>query len=410
MRRTPVRKKRKDVLQLRAPDRHRDSAELFDLLGKVFSGAGYYRFRDECREHYVNHSHYDWNVSRIGVLDGRTVTHYGVWRYWMRIGASRVRVGGIGAVATDGDCRKRGFMAQTIHATLDAMHQGGYDMTMLFGVPNFYHRFGYVRAWPGQEYVIRVEDLPKGRPGPTPRRLHAFVRDDLATMYNREYARLTGTAVRPTYRSSRRRKGQWEHYTWGDARGRTLGYVTCCRRDGKFWCYESCGEVEEALGVLAVLARRWDYREVRFHSVHYNHPLVRRLRRGTCSAEVHYRRSGGAMIRTVNLESALRRMCRELSARLRRSNLAGWRGKLLMADAREKATLVIDRSKVRVAEAQKTKHTLRGGDEVVQLLIGTDVPRETIEAAGMRLSGDARDLVEVLFPAQHPMLSPWDGY
>ena len=404
-----MKKREADKLQFRAPDKRKDADELFDLLGKVFSGAGYYRFRDECREHYVNHSHYDWNASRVGMLAGRIVTHYGVWGYRMRIGTARVRVGGIGAVATDGDFRKRGFMRRTIQATFDAMHECGYDMTMLFGLRNFYHKFGYVRAWPAREYVVRVEDLPTERPQIKPRKLRSFARDDLAALYNREYARLTGTAVRPTYRSSVRRK-DWEHYGWADARGRTVGYVTCHRRHDKLWCYETCGDVEQALRVLGTLARRWGYREMRFHSVHNDHPLVKRLRRGTCSAETHYHTSGGAMIRTIKLKSALRRMQRELSRRLKRSPLAGWRGKLLVADAREKALLAVNRGRVSVVPPAKTRHAIRGGEEIVQLLIGTDEPEETIESAGIRLTGEARELVKVLFPAQHPMLSPWDGY
>jgi len=39
-------------------------------------------------------------------------------------------------------------MAKTVAATIEAMSQVGYDMTVLFGIPDFYHRFGYVRAWP----------------------------------------------------------------------------------------------------------------------------------------------------------------------------------------------------------------------------------------------------------------------
>ena len=289
------------------------------------------------------------------------------------------------------------------------MHECGYDMTMLFGLPNFYDKFGYVRAWPGKEYLVRIGDLSTERPQVKPRKYRSLLRDDLAAMYNREYAGLTGTAVRPTYLSRAHRK-DWEHYLWTDARGRSVGYVTCHRRHDKLWCYETCGDVEQALRVLAMLARRWGYRELRFHSVHDDHPLIKRLRRGTCSVETHYRKSGGAMIRTINLESALRRMSKELSRRLRRSHLSAWRGKLLVADAREKVTLSINRSRVNVAPPGKTRHAIRGGEEIVQLLIGTDQPEETIEAGRMRLTGDARELVKVLFPNEHPMLSPWDGY
>ena len=99
-----------------------------------------------------------------------------------------------------------------------------------------------------------------------------------------------------------------------------------------------------------------------------------------------------------------------LSARLRASWLAGWSGKLLIADSRESATLDILRSRVSVLPASPTPHAIRGGDEIAQLLIGTDEPEEVIDAGRTRLSGDARKLAPVLFPNQHPNLAAWDRY
>jgi predicted acetyltransferase len=133
-------------LELFAPDPRLHGEELIDLIAKSFGS--YFRMRDNCRKGYVLDSHYDWQASRIGLIDGRIVTHYGVWGYDMRIGAACVRVGGIGGVATHAGFRKRGLMAKTVAATIEAMSQVGYDMTVLFGIPDLYHRFGYVRAWP----------------------------------------------------------------------------------------------------------------------------------------------------------------------------------------------------------------------------------------------------------------------
>ena len=39
-----------------------------------------------------------------------------------------------------------------------------------------------------------------------------------------------------------------------------------------------------------------------------------------------------------------------------------------------------------------------------------DEPEETVSAHGMRLGGDARKWVGVLFPNQHPMLGSWDHF
>jgi GNAT superfamily N-acetyltransferase len=143
--------------QVIPPDRLRHLDEMSDLMAKVFSDVGYFEFRNQCRRWYVNHSHYDWRVSRIGILDGRIITHYGVWGYDMRIGSAVVRAGGIGGVATHGDFRRRGFMARTVRASLDAMRGNGYDITILFGINDFYHGFGYV-LFPNEHPQLRVWD------------------------------------------------------------------------------------------------------------------------------------------------------------------------------------------------------------------------------------------------------------
>lgn len=72
--------------------------------------------------------------------------------------------------------------------------------------------------------------------------------------------------------------------------------------------------------------------------------------------------------------------------------------------------LTIDRSRVTTAAPAQTKHAIRGGDEIAQLLIGTDEPDEIVDAAGIRLRGDAKQLVHVLMPNEHPTLAAWDNF
>ena len=393
-------------LVLTRPDRRTQREAVIDLAAKTF-GKPYWNWVAHCRESYLDYGPYDWSASTIGLLDGRIVTHWGVWGLRMRIGRCAVRVGGIGAVSTHGDMRNRGLMARTAIAACQAMRQAGYDLSVLFGIRGFYHRFGYVSAWPKQSYLVHVDDLPSARPAGRLRKIAARHRPELAALYNRVHAGLTGTAVRPTYL---RRSVDWEGHSWADAAGKPAGYVFIGTRHRPFGVYDYAGDVEEVLRVVARLARRRGEKEVRFHELHHDSDLARRLRRGNCRVEIGYTRCGDAMVRTLNLASTLAKIAPELSARLRRSHLADWHGRLLIADSREKALLSIARSEVAVAPPAATKHAIRGGDEIAQLLIGTDEPAETVAAHGIRLAGDARKLLPVLFPAQHPLLGPWDHF
>ena len=401
---------RTDELRVIAPDQRRHGEAIYDLTAKVFPDFGYYETVKACRETYFGNSHYDWQVSRIGLIGEQVVTHYGVWNYQMRLGTARVRVGGIGGVATDGDYRKRGLMDRTAQAAFDAMRAAGYDLSLLFGIDGFYDRYGYVRAWSDLSFLIRACDLPREKPDAPVRRFRSNLRRaDLTALYNAHHATATGTAVRPTYR----RMYPWtqgpEGYGWSEG-GRLAGYVLLTRDGGRLKCLECCGDTEQALRVLGLVARKWQCDQVQFETIPYLSELATRLRRGNCRIETRYRRCGGMMVRMLNLPSALRKMSEELSRRLASSPLAAWRGDLLLADSREQAMLRVGKGQVKAVPPGETEHVIRGGDEVVQLLLGTDEPGEVIEAGRMKLSGEAGRLSEVLFPAQWPQLSQLDRY
>ncbi len=397
-------------LELIAPDPKVHAEDMIELISRTFSQAGYYNFRDLCRKGYVIGSHYDWASSRIGLVNGRIVTHYGVWDWRMRAGSGVLRVGGIGVVATDPDFRGKGYMAETIGATHEAMRSSGYDMAMLFGIRDFYHRYGYCRAWADNAYYVERARLPKGSPKRPFREFPDLASDEVARLHNRENAALTGTAVRPTYRRMCHDDRSRKAYRWDDARGRLAGYVYVTTKWGKFECIGHGGDVEEVLKVLGALMKRAGYNEIKFFGVHYDSDLGRWLRRNNSRKEINFVKSGGPMVRTLNLATSLGKLSGVLSKRLRESCLSGWSGKLLVEDSRESAVLEIRRSRVSVSPSAKTRHSIRGGNEIAQLLIGTDDPGEVIDSADMSLSGDAKALAPVLFPNQHPNLAAWDRF
>lgn len=432
--------KRTAPLEIIAPDPHRHAEEMTDLIAKVFSHQGYYTFLNACRNGYVLHSHYDWAASRIGLIDGRIVTHWGVWDYQMRIGSAAVRVAGVGVVATDDAFRRRGLMAQTGAAAMAAAREQGYDLSLLFGIDDFYHRFGYVRAWSSRTMTVETKDLPQGKTGvPLPRRSRPRVprlqpfemirNNNRDALYNHYAHGLTGTAIRPTYHS---RVGwmHWEGYEWPSAGMKLAGYVMVApdrNQADRLLCLDAAGDAQEILQALGLLAQQRDFRQVRFLHEHPRSDLAHLMRRGNCREEITHRVNGGAMVCTINLASCLEKMCPELSRRVAASPLAKWKGHLLLDAGGQRAVVEITNGKVSVPSAGtrlrttrgrsgrnlhalRPAHAIVGGEHLVQLLIGTDEPSEIIDAAGMKTRGQGRELAQVLFPAQGPTQSGWDYF
>ncbi len=399
-------------LRIVAPDRNKDMEAICDLVAKVFRiGENYYAGRNEMREELTVKSHYDWSASRVGFIGDKMVSHYAVWDYQMRIGGAKVRVGGIGIVATHGEYRKMGIMKRTSLSSIQAMREAGYDMTMLFGLHNFYDKYGYVRAWSWDKTTVRLAELQAEKSGYALRKFNLAENDEAAKLYNRYHRGMTGTAVRPTWRG---KHGRWNKaYKWTDEQGRMRGYVYFepIEREHTMHCHEVVGDVDEAMGVIVKLMKKFNCDRVQFRTLPYCHPVMVRVRRGTCDREISYARAGSAMIRMINLVSALKKMSGELSKRLKGSAYADWCGKLTIADKWDRATLMIDRGNVSVTKCEgASKHAIIGKEKVVQLLIGTAEPWETVAGDSIRLTGDGKMLIDVLFPQQYPTLSTWDHY
>ncbi|KPK85705.1 MAG: hypothetical protein AMJ81_03105 [Phycisphaerae bacterium SM23_33] len=399
------------------PDR---AEELYDLVAKVFSTNGYFQFLEFCRKAYFDGSSYDWAVSRVAESDGRLVGHVGIWRYRMRVGGARLLTGGIGAVGTHADYRRRGVAAACMRAVMQAMAGAGYHYSMLFGLRNFYHRWGFAQAWPNTRLLAKVEDLPDEKLRFTLREVPLTEalcgRGAVMRIYNREHAARTGTAKRPIYT---RKGGQWlnaECRTLSDAAGRVRGYLITHKAGDDLQVCEvgglgpTCG-VGQVLAAIRRLAARAGCRRVCTSQMAYNHLLCQALRGCTCSVEMHHTRSGGAMGAVVSLRGCLEAMAGELTERLRRSALKKFRGTLAMEGAGEKVALAISNGSIRVAAAKvRTANRILAGQEIARLLIGSEAPSVLAAQSQVSLHGAATELAEVLFPQQWPMLNQLDHY
>lgn len=397
----------KDAFHILAPVKHAHFSLLTDMFSKVFPNFGYFGMCAYVENYYLGNSHYDWSVSRIGLAGEQLVTHWGVWKYDTRIGTARVKTAGIGAVLTHPDYRRKGLLLKTALPSIAAAREAGYDISVLFGIPGFYHKLDYVRAWPQETYTVSTSALPKDKPAVIPRKFPMRLFKDMCKLYNRENRCLAGTAVRPTYQSLRHDETV---FSWPGTDRPLAGYVITAVRNNSFSCDEAAGDPEQILRVLADFARKGGFRDVSFPSLHYESSLAGRIRAGDCRLETRYHSNGGPMVQLLNLPSTLAKLCGELSHRLKQSSLSHWTGDLLITSDTEKVLLNIWNSSVRIAPMCSTRHSLRAGKELVQLLIGTDEPSVLVAKRGIQVRGDAKQLVPVLFPARHPQLNARDSF
>src|SRR5262245_21616620 len=391
-----------DKLRIIAPEPAVHAEALFELLNLEWQGID-----PILRAGRINHSHYDWNTSQIGLLGERLVTHFGVYDISMRIGSARARVAGVNLVATHPDERRRNLMTQTGHAAVAAMRAQGYDLSVICnGTERYYGRFGYVLGWPEHDFVVQTADLPNEPLGFEPLKCATEQRADFAALYNCENASVTGTAVRPTFPHGKQ-PGNGRGLYWFDEHGDTAGYIffDVHEPSNTLWHDDSAGDVEQRLRLLGTLARQLDCAQVRCERLAYRSTLGRRLRKLNCRAEAKYIQGGGWMMKVIDLGTLLEKLAPELERRLAGSPLAAWRGDLLVIGDDQQAMLTIDSGRVRVGPPRDSRHILRAGAALAQLVVGTDAPDELVATSQIELDGDAGLLLPALFPAQNPQMS-----
>lgn len=402
------------VREILAPDKADHSEGIYELLDKRWNAIG-----RQCRAGRIAHSHYDWQTSRIGTMDRDVVAHAGIYDLSMCIGSATVRTGGFNLPTVHPQYRDEGIYAETIQAALDAMYAHGYDMSCTRTEPlDRFANFGYVLAWPDQEtYFIDTEHLPEVAPEIELEEVHVNVihgRRDLAELHNRWHDGLTGTTVRPTYRKGKcppEDDDPWTAYVFKDKTGRAVGYLydgpnKKKEHEGRDLRHtDSAGDPEQILRVLGQLARQYQGPRVEFVRLPWRSALARRVRQLPHLYQVrnHNGRTGN-QIRIINLETTLSKIAPELSRRLRKSHLRDFMGTLRISIPDQSAILSIDNGEVSVQPGGKADNTIESGHEFAQIIIGKEAPDEIAERSDMLLTGDAAELLDALFPAQHPQM------
>jgi len=341
------------------------------------------------------------------ILAGEQVSRLFVKDLRMRVGGAVLRSGGIADVETKEHCRRRGYMRQVLERAAALMRQEGYDISALFGISDFYPRWGYASVFPETRLIIATKDAGRAQPAYPLRRLG---RDELAAtleLYRRNNALRTGTVVRRRDRWAGFRHGsryRWPTNVYGafDARRRLMGYAVLDRSPAEAIVCEVGYRSEEVFGSLLAIAAR-QARRVHAEQIQVlapaDHPFVEFCQQLGCRLMLQYNRNGGAMARIINLQTCFTRLAPELTRRLRSSRF-DWRGRLAIKSDIGEVTLRIEKSAVNCEEGGGAADArLEVGQALLtQLIFGYRRAAEALRVGGALLRGVPVEVIEALFP------------
>ena len=365
------------------------------------SGAAYPGFR---REH-----------TRIVLSGGEIAGALRITTDTIRIGEARLKMGGVAWVSTAPRYRRRGVATMLMNDALRYMRDHRYHVSMLFGIPDFYHQFGYVTTL--AEYSISVDapEAAASAPGPA-RKFRAIKPGDIAAI-QKIHAANDEEVPCSLLRGAAHFTNKWDRLKDADVvtdeNGKVRAYAHLIRTDD-YLKVDECGVASDAecagiMDLCALRAREGYSGRIRF-LVPPDHPLARYLRQYTSVHETRVVRERGGMMAFVHIGETLENMIPE------------WEGALMRGPLREskiEITLLADGAPHRiranrgaldiaqVAGRNKFGITER---ELVQLLTGYRHVEDILGARRRLLTSDSRAFLHAVFPKRDPYVWALDRF
>jgi hypothetical protein len=412
-------------------------------------------FADGSRIVTVNHP--GGTSDLLLLLDGRQVSRVVIVPMLMRIGAAVVRMDGIGGVSTEEEFRNRGYSRRVMETAVEQMRRGDAALSTLFGIEDFYQKFGYETTGPEYTVVLPLAEataptrsLPRGwrfrplTPGDMPavmrlyhantrRATGALVRHDagddpseterLADLNPdarkiglRAWNRLQGVAVEPGEDACRvlvDQSGRIGAYAWFGANW----WMGVRRRDlpGAFHIAEGMARDAEVADTLLVACRTWaeeagsDGDGIALAIPPEGPVAMAAAYEGGQMLGV-YTRGGNFMGRVLDLGRLLRLLQPELAVRVRSARLP-FQGRLTFRTDEDEAAIVIRDDDVQVdGRASGGLVVELPQTALARLCLGGFDPADVLARLPNRPNAEVEALLRVLFPRRMPHIYPMDRF
>ncbi len=353
----------------------------------------------------------DPNVHVIEVLVGKEpVSSLVLHDLWMRIGRTPVRCAGIGAVQTRPEHRLKGYASRAMVRAVEVMHEKGFHLSALFGIADFYHRFGYSSGLVECESTVLARDAQDAE---AQLEVRAFRPEDasaVAEMSEARQAWRTGSIVRdPAVWKGFRWSPHWSEHVEAfiviDGR-QIVGYAAYDPKAEQLVVGEVGYAGPAVFGTLlshlaqAALDRRAE-------QIHLFLPpddlFLEYCHRFGCKTELTYSRDAEGLVRVVNQEGLLRALHPHFAERLHAGGLGGWQGTLVVRTD-------LGESQIQFGSGGPSFTLAVPQWMLAQLLLGYRSVTDVLLESAAQLSTEVLLVLNLLFPAGYPYVWAADRF
>jgi len=351
--------------------------------------------------------------TRVAMFDDRVVAALRLTTETIQIGEARLKMGGIGWVVTASDCRRRGLASSLMRDTMALMRTHHYHVSMLFGIPNFYHQFGYATSLVDHSVSL---DTTEALCCDNPFSVHPAKPGDIPAMVKLHQRGESGIAC-TLIRNSSHVRNKWtrfsEWYVLRDDQGKVVAYFLVGRNNNTL-CIEEAAVEEFGLSV-AVIAAAAEIAEcesrarLRF-SLPPTHDLSRYMQQFRATFEARRDRNAGGMMAFVDVGETLESMIPEWESRIADSPACDTRTELTLVLNRDSFRIRINRGAIDVAAMSGRNKLTVTNEELIHLLTGYRPISDLLDVARTVITRDARLLASAIFPPRHPFVWKFDQF
>ena len=352
-----------------------------------------------------------WKIS-LSAGDEQDISRLWLHEYRMRFGTAQLKMGGIAGVGTIEEHRNKGYSRHVMEDSTAFMTENGFDVAMLFGIPNFYPKFGYATVLPETWVELDTEDAQAAVGTYQIRQFEVGDVPKILSLYAANNAERTGTPLRD--------ENRWKEFKMGSGFsvvaapfvvlsevGEVIGYFVCDDTEEKcILCdigFQDRRIFETIVRFLADRAKRIGAAQIEC-SMPADHPFAIFCRRYGCRTNSQNPKNHGGMMRIINQSSTLKGITGELEKRLRRSaHLSQWSGKILIATELGQDCLGIDRGRVtHINSKANAFHLEMPQDKLIQLMMGRRSIEDLAIEPDVSVTGGIIPILETLFPLDYP--------
>ncbi len=356
----------------------------------------------------------------LWIDDETNVAHLYVIDLPMRIGHAEIQMAGIGDVYTRREHRMKGYMRILYDDTVTYMADEGYDVSMLFGIPDFYTKFGYAACLPKCSFTIKTRDAEAAvleMDASDPRPIEPADMPAVLELYAAENARRTGTLIRTPEQFTRFAKGtHWgvaaESALWENASGEVLAYLVWDRRPTEVRVAElGVSDPRAFPTLLRFLAEQAVTKRCEAITLHLppDHAFSEFAQQFGITWEIEYPRYSDGMMRVLNQVSLFQKIAPVLTDRLAARPVAWLPDALSLDTDLGVTTLTFEDGVVSVGEERgSVARVSLSQDKLMQLLMGYRSARDLLNTPDVVVASavgtGVLPLLDVLFPKGVPFV------